>query len=106
MVRSAEGFARALDGHLGRIAAATRAADVQVVVHNFAALPEQTPDIERLATRYGFTFVDVMGALAAADGPDRFFHPTNHLRMSPEGNAWLAAQLEAAVLGERAPVEP
>ena len=96
-VRSPPGFEAALDAHLGRIAAAAAEQGTAVVVHNFAALPEQGPVIARVAERHGMRFVDVMQALAEESSPDRLFDPANHLRMSPEGNAWLAAQVHTAL---------
>ena len=96
-VRSPDGFADALDAHLARIAAAAEHTGTRVVVHNFAALSEQTPIIAASARRHGMRFVDVMGALAEEPDPDRFFDPANHLRLNPEGNAWLAARIRSGM---------
>jgi len=93
VIVSPAGFEAALDAHLARVQNALVASGAQVIVHNLGALPEQTPVIERLAEARGMMFVDVMGALAAESTPDRFFHPTNHLRLSRAGNAWLADQI-------------
>ena len=91
------GFEQALAAHLDRIAAAAEASGARVLVHNFAALPDQAPIIRRVAEARGLAFIDVMGALARDPDPDRYFHPTNHLRMSPAGNAWLAEQVRGAL---------
>ena len=104
-VTSPPGFEAALDAHLRRIATAAQDSGTEVVlVHNFGALPEQTPVIERLVAAHGMHFVDLMAALEAEPDPNRLFDPVNHLRMSPHGNAWLATQVRGALDGLLVPL--
>jgi len=86
-------FAHALGLYLDRIVAAADAHDARVVVHTLAASPQQVPIIHEEASARGVPVVDLMAALAAEPSPDRLFHPTDHLRLSSEGNAWMAEQV-------------
>lgn len=86
-------FAEALGVHLDRILAATAPEGVTVVLHTLAASPEQLPIIAEVAAERGVPVIDVQTALTAVPDPEPLFHPTDHLRFSAAGNAWLAQQV-------------
>lgn len=95
-------FAASLAHYLDQIQAAASERGARLVVHTLAATPEQVPMIREVAGARGVPVVDLMGALDAEPAPDRLFHPHNHLRLSPEGNRWVAervlAELDASGL--------
>lgn len=90
-------FRVALDAHLERILAAARVHGTRVALHTLAAAPEQLPVIHEVAAARGVPVVDVQAALANVADPDPLFHPTDHLRFSEAGNAWLAAQIHTGL---------
>ncbi len=89
----AEAFERALDAHLSRMVAAAAEHDATVVLHTLAATADQIPVIRTVGAAQGVPVIDVQTALQAVEFPDALFHPTDHLRFSKAGNAWLAEQV-------------
>tara|TARA_B100001093_G_scaffold461650_1_gene476279 strand:- start:75 stop:974 length:900 start_codon:yes stop_codon:yes gene_type:complete len=88
-----QAFERALDAHLARLVAAADRQGAVVVMHTLAATDEQIPVILRVGEAQGVAVIDVQTALRNVDDPDPLFLPTNQLRFSEAGNAWLAEQI-------------
>ena len=88
-----QAFERALEAHLGRMVLASAQHDAAIVLHTLAATDDQIPVIQKVGAAHGVPVIDVQTALRAVDDPDALFHPTDHLRFSEAGNAWLAAQI-------------
>lgn len=91
-------FETALDAHVGRIVAAAERTDTAVVLHTLAAAPAQLPTIRAVAARHHVPVIDVQAALQAVPDPEPLFHPTDHLRFSEAGNAWLAEQVHQGLI--------
>ena len=99
---AAQRFEALLDLHLTTIREAAEAEGVVVVLENLSTLPFQQPIITDLAAQHGLPLVDLQGELIRHPDRDRLLHPTQHLRLSAEGNAWVAEQIFAAVQQEGA----
>ena len=94
---AARRFAALLDLHLTTITAAADEAGAVVVLENLSTLPFQQEIIATLAEEHGLPLVDLQGGLVGHPDRDSLFHPTQHLRLSAEGNAWVAEQIHAAL---------
>jgi len=99
--RDADGlraFEVALTAHVGQIQAAATETGTAVVLHTLAASPEQIPVIQAVGQEHGALVIDVQTALTRVADPDPLFHPTDHLRFSEAGNAWLAEQVHVGLM--------
>lgn len=96
---SLQRFRGALDRYVAHIQAAAAHHDAVVVLHTLAATPDQIPVIQAVGAERGVPVIDVQTALAQVHDPEPLFHPTDHLRLSEAGNAWLAAEIHAGLAG-------
>ena len=90
-------FAESLGHYLDQIQAAAGQRGARVVVHTLGATTEQLPMIHEVAQAREIPVVDILAAMAQEDSSDRLFHPTDHLRLSAEGNQWMAEQVLATL---------
>jgi len=86
-----------LEDSLRRIVRAAEARDVAVIVENLSSLPAQASTIEALTEAYDLPLVDLQGALAIHPDRASLLHPTLNLRLSAEGNRFVAEQIYAAL---------
>ncbi len=83
--------------HLSQIHEAAEARGVKVLVENLASLPPQQRALERVTEELGLPLVDLQGTLVTHPDREVLFHGEQHLRLSAEGNRWLAEQLDTAI---------
>jgi tetratricopeptide (TPR) repeat protein len=93
-------FRTVLDHNLGAILRAADARGIQVVVENLSSLPAQAPIIAQVTAAYGVPLVDLQGAIAAHPDRAALLHPTMNLRLSADGNRFVAEQVYAALEAE------
>ena len=91
-------FQVALTAHVQQLQSAAAETDTAVVLHTLAASPEQIPVIQAVGKEAGVHVIDVQTALTRVADPDPLFHPTDHLRFSEAGNAWLAEQVQLGLI--------
>ncbi len=103
LVSAAEAEARfraVLEHNLVKILRAADARGISVILENLSSLPDQAPVIEGLSRTYDVPLVDLQGALAAHPDRAALLHPTMNLRLSAEGNRFVAEQIYAALDAE------
>ena len=102
----AQAFERALDAHVARLVTAADRRSAVVVMHTLGATHDQIPVILRVGAKRGVRVIDVQTALHHVEDPDPLFLPTNQLRFSEAGNAWLAEQIHRGLAEAGLVVEP
>jgi tetratricopeptide (TPR) repeat protein len=90
-------FELLLREHLERVVQATEERGVSLIVENMSSRPEQSRIIAEVCRDLGVPLVRLQEGLA--EHPDRaaLLHPTQSLRLSPEGNSFMAEQLYPSV---------
>ncbi len=93
-------FRTVLAHNLQEILRAADARGIPVIVENLSSLPAQGPVIAEVTGAYGVPLVDLQGAIAAHPARAALLHPTLNLRLSPQGNRFVAEQIYAALDAE------
>ncbi len=86
--------------HIARIAAAAEARGARVVLENLSTLPAQQAALARIAAGRDLPLVDLQGGILAHPDRRRLFHSAQHLRLSADGNHWIADQIHAQLDAE------
>jgi len=94
---TAAAFELLLREHLERVQDATQERGTALIVENMSSRPEQSRIIAEVCSDLGIPLVQLQEGLAEHPQRADLLHPTQSLRMSVEGNAFMAEELLPAV---------
>ncbi len=90
-------FEAAYRALLAQVKADAEAAGAALLIEDLASLPDQRPALARVHAELGVPLLDLQARLEAHPDPASLFHPTQALRLNPDGNRWVAAQVADAL---------
>jgi tetratricopeptide (TPR) repeat protein len=90
---AAQEFEMLLRHHLERIKRATDERDIRLIVENMSSRPEQQQVLEEICADLNIPLVPLQEGLAAHAERDQLLHESQSLRLSTQGNAFMAEEI-------------